>query len=505
MELESTALDHSAKVALGKKFYSYFARAWKRIPQSLIFHSRKMKLDKFYRGTFLALPLLGLVLNGIECGFLLSIVNLGGRYGFRWFALNNLESLYFFALVNEVMLIYCWYFSEAQLVISYPQSHFITLSDEIVSTVTFVSVVFMGEHTNGTLCADYQHQVDNLIETSSTIMTKEIVAPFYSVASTAAPLPVVSTVSTLSDFIIYVSCNATLSPNWMNGIIRDLFWNPDKLLIPTIVDREKNVVTAGAMISSGSGKWTLTGPNELDSDVPLVPVFSIIGLSRRLLERVTEPRLVTLLSQGRLLELSLYAWFCHGGIRGTTFSKVQMASESAVPEYHWKIHESETVDETVLSQCKSNRSMEWFFHKFNAYDDESEAGSFQIQIGLGESGGSRNCLIAKSDFSIGSEQCEQSNPYMRFRLGGLDGQSQAIMSLGYRRMCLDSGAALTPGSKIILYMCVRNNRNQMFYFDRGKIRWGSFCLADSRTHNSVTLEVCTDDSIDTQIFRADYS
>jgi hypothetical protein len=459
-----------------------------------------MNSRRLYIVVLLISPLVGLYLNGFVASLVLVTTSAITLYTMRRQGSQDREIVYLFVILNQLMFMYCWYHADGQLVISVPDSHLEVSEENLVQSKPFVSVVLVDGMTNGTVSDDYSGTVEMLQRTSSPVLTREIVAPLYSSSTSQFSIPIVHSLSDSSDMIIFVSCKATFTDDWMVGIVRELFAHSEQMIVPTIFLSPESPLTGGAMLSSESGLWVMTNPRELDRDLPLIPVHTALGISRSILDKIGFQRFVQLLSQNRLLELSLLAWFCHSGIRNTSYSKMIMRDKSSIPQHDWKSVEGETVEETVIASCQSNRNMEWFYDKFVKYDAEAKVRVFRVEIGVREQDGSRTCLVANYNNSLGTQKCERDNRQMLFTV--MEDPSPNIRSVLLHNTCLDANSADKPGSKPILYTCTERNRNQMFYFDNLRIRWGSFCLSDNSS-GEIVLEVCND--LENQIFRAEYS
>ena len=462
---------------------------------------RKMNYRRLYLVALLICPVLGLYLNGLSAAFLLITASAVTLYTMRRAVSQDREIVYLFVVLNQLMFMYCWYYADGQIVISVPDSHLDVSSGDLAYSEPFVSVVLIDGIRGNSSCLNYAETVDELQKTASPVLTREIVAPLSNSSTTEPGIPIVSRLSDSSDMIIFVSCNATFTPNWMVGIVRELFAHQTHIVTPTLYLNEEVLLTGGAMISSEKGLWVLTDPQALDRELPLIPVLSALGVSRTTLNRVGPDRMVQLLEQNKLLEISLLAWFCLDGIQNTSFSRILLRDSSTLPDHDWKSIEGETVDESVIASCNSDRTMEWFYEKFAKYDLDANLRMFQIQVGMRQPDGSRKCLVANYDNSLGTETCENGNAQMLFFIPKESAPS--IRPVVFRTMCMDSGSAEKSGSKPILYICIERNRNQMFYFDGLKIRWGSFCLTNQVDTGTVTLEFCKD--LDSQIFHPQYT
>jgi|LauGreDrversion4_2_1035121.scaffolds.fasta_scaffold06404_5 hypothetical protein len=441
-------------------------------------------------------PVLALLVNGRASGLLIFVVSYWVLHKMRTNVRSNPQIVYSFTTLNHILLVYCLYNSNTQLIFVVPEAHLYIPSDDGNRVNPFVSIVLV-DSPNGTSCMNYNESVDALLKSASPILTREIVAPLYNESVSGSGSAVVSGLSVDSDMVIYVSCCVELVDGWMNGIVRELFSHPHHMIVPTLYLFPNNPFASGAMISSASGMWLHINPGQTEWDVPLIPRFSVLGMSRSLVREITHPRILRLLAENRLVELSLMAWFCHGGVRSTGFSKVVLL-EKTPPLHDWKSIEGETVDEEVIASCNSKRDMEWFFDRFARYDPETPIKVFEVQVGLRRSDGSRMCLIANLNGTLGASLCDRRNPQLAFVIP--PGDTPAIKSIGIPNNCLDTNSVYSVGSRPILYSCTERNRNQMFYLDGTNIRWGSFCLTADES-GEITLDACTGSA--TQIFYAE--
>ena len=447
-------------------------------------------------------PFLGLYLNGFSAALLLGTATTLAIYTMRRRASQERELVYLFVVLNQLMFMYCWYYAEGQIVLSTPDSHLHVPARAEEHAEPFVSIVLVDGMHNSSVPEYYQKTVDSLLETASPVLTREIIVSSSNSSLTGSKIPVVPRLSDGSEFIIFVSGKATFTADWMVGIVRELFVHRHRLVIPTLYLTKDIPLTGGAMISSERGQWFLTDPRELDRELPLIPIVTAVGVRRETLDKVGLERFTQLLYENKLLEISLLAWFCLDGIENTSYSKIVLRDSGSIPDHDWKAVEGELVDESVIASCNSNRSMDWFYEKFAKYDLDAKLKNFQVQIGTRKQDGSRKCLVANYDGTLGAQICEQANRNMLFFV--LPGSGQNIRPVGFRTMCLDANSANLPGSKPILYTCTEHNRNQMFYLDvPDKIRWGSFCLAENDA-GGIVLDFCNDD-IDNQIFHPEYS
>jgi hypothetical protein len=441
-------------------------------------------------------PLLGFWCNGSGSGLLIFLLSFTVLYTIRKNVYRNRKIIYAFNALNHILLIYCAYYTEGRITIKIPESHIFIPENELIRAEPFVSIVLV-DGLNSSSCVNYQATVTALVRTATPVLTREIVLPYVNESLSRSNPLLVSSLSEDSDMVIFVSCGVELMDNWMNGIVREIFSHSDQMIVPTLHITPRTPLTAGAMIASRSGMWFEINPRETEHDVPLIPRFSVLGMSRALVTTLKFSSILNLLSDNRILELSLTAWFCHGGIRSSGFSKV-LLREKSIPPHDWKGIEGDTVDEKVVASCNSSREMEWFYEKFAQYDPEAYIKVFEIQVGLRNNDGSRTCLMAHLNGTLGIARCDRENMQLMFVIPP---HAPAIKSVGIPGKCLDTNSVHSVGSNPILYTCTERNRNQMFYFDGIQIRWGSFCLGKSE-RGEFTLEMCTDS--ETQVFYAEY-
>lgn len=93
----------------------------------------------------------------------------------------------------------------------------------------------------------------------------------------------------------------------MNGIVRELMSDDLRIVVPVLRFAENKRLTA-EIISSVQGNLVPLMYTESSREVPVIPQFSEIGVSRKLFLKF--PNLTYLTETERLVELSLRAWFC---------------------------------------------------------------------------------------------------------------------------------------------------------------------------------------------------
>jgi len=425
---------------------------------------------------YLSIVLANLLISALVCEFWMSIAVCGLSAMAIVFARRLMSSqrrvVYLFIILNQLTMIYCNYLADRPQIVTFDPDHLVWNST-IPHSDGFVSIVLVPETGNVTT-QEFEKLIINLMEQSSPILAKEIVVPdLPSLNLSSSSIPIVPSISPKTEFIIFLAPYITVPPNWLDGIVREHLANPKHLIIPTLITENNQVM--GGMIGSVSGRWDLLPFDPRDRIVPIIPFFSAVGVSRG---HLSIDRVRRLLVENRLLELSLYAWFCGEGISGTPFSSLTFAH--VLKPHDWRSIEGETVDEHVASYCGIKNDMEWFYSKFSDYDPDASE-----QIRLIKALHGDQCMQVNLGNGLTVTECGRGNPLQIFRVYD---NSSLIRSLGANSLCFDSGGASEPGKELILYHCDRYSRNQQFLVINEYIRWGSFCV--NMHERRITLEIC---------------
>jgi hypothetical protein len=333
----------------------------------------------------------------------------------------------------------------------------------------FVSVVLF--HNPNATTERLSKTLASLEAHTSPVLAKEIVIPDDMPQSDSENVPRSQNIAADTDFIVFVAPGVEVQPDWLNGMVREFIANDTRLVVPLISFGRQGKLAASMVGSTSGGLQGLPVTEQGSKSVPIIPYFTLLGVSRKTLTAI--PSIPQLLSDGRVMELSLRAWFCHSGIIFTRFTEVTIEEPYATD---WKSLEGLDVDEKITN-CPYN--IDWFYEEFKAQDPDAPVTKFLIRSG-------DRCLTASSDFKLKIESaCETTNPYHLF-----ESKLNEIKSVGVKDPhCMDAASAMKPGKKPILYHCMHNNSNQVFHFMEDRLMWGSFCL-ERHDDNSVTLEKC---------------
>jgi len=338
----------------------------------------------------------------------------------------------------------------------------------------FVSIVItLHEHSTA---EDITGTFLSLRESSSPLLCAEVVVPAGFIPSGSPSIHVRDGISTFSDYVIFVSASTRVSTGWLNGLLRELLSDALRLAVPVILSHGDRLLSS-AMISSVRGILYAVGYSDLSREVPLIPFFSVVGVSRKLLDLI--PSLPLLIGSGRMVELSLRAWFCFNGISVSRFTVVEVKNPF-VPD--WLKLEGEEVDERI-SGCP--RNIDWFYTKFSALDDKTSADMFLIR----NSPNSDSCLgvfnVSDSD-PLRLEPCDKKEDNQKFLTYG---NSTGLRPVSFPYLCFDTFEFLTAGSPISLSQCIPRKRGQYFTFKSQRLMSGSFCLQKHSDHK-VSMEIC---------------
>jgi hypothetical protein len=338
----------------------------------------------------------------------------------------------------------------------------------------FVSIVVISDNDGAR--PDAPADVDSILQWSSPILTREIVVPPTVASELSGPIPITTHISDETEFVIFVSSSARMKENWMNGLVREFIANDTRMVVP-IVQLEDKSMAVSSMVNSVTGDIThLVVSETTPKEVPVIRHFSALGVPRKILTRL--PNLERLISEGRLMEISLRAWLCFGGIVYTRFTTVTLAR---TPVTDWKAIEGEDVAGKI-HDCPRNE--DWFMSHFKNIDDDTHGSRVLIS-------GESTCLTVANNRRLSvSEKCDESDSAQSFEIKG-----SRIQSIKYN-LCMDAGSANAPGKAPIAYQCMHANRNQQFFFLNGRLMWGSFCL-ERHQDRRVTFEYCVgiDESI----------
>ena len=340
----------------------------------------------------------------------------------------------------------------------------------------FVSVVLIKQANSSN--AEISQTLLSLTSNSSPVLVSEIVVPDGTTTSLTSEIPITNHLSPTSAYIFYVTASTKVSPGWMNGFLRELFSDDLRLAVPVVRIAGHNAFSS-AMISSSRGYLRPLFYSERENEVPIIPGFSVIGMSRKLFSHI--PNIVYLISTGRIVELSLRAWFCFNGIVSTRFTQVEVGNQY-IPE--WRTHEGEDVDERIHA-C--NHNIDWFYTKFARFDDDAVSDVFFIR----SSEDSGLCLsVSGSAKAILLKECRSHEIRQHFMFHD---ESRAIRSAQFPSLCFDSGFPPGNASAILLLQCIPSKRSQFFTFISQRIMSGSFCINKSG-HRNVNLDLCESSS-----------
>ena len=339
------------------------------------------------------------------------------------------------------------------------------LADSSPTVEPFVSVVLL--ETINSSPSDFTTTVSSLQETTSSVLAKEIVLPESLLSSTnhTGRVKLTTSLSDSSDFIIFVVPGISFPADWLNGMVREFLANETRLVVPLV--KYRGQAYGGAMIGSSTGVISRMafedGPSR---QVPVIPELAVVGVSRHVLSAI--PNFESLATQKRVIEISLRAWLCFGGIIFTRFTTVS-SIESELPD--WKSVEGEDVDERITN-CP--RTIDWFYRTFEDFDPEAAKDQFRIRNG-------DRCLESTGS-KIWAAPCTEASHSQVFELGY---EGKSIRSVAHKK-CLDAGSANEAGTAPLLYHCFARNRNQMFSLVHGRLMWGSFCV----DADNVTFQYC---------------
>jgi hypothetical protein len=372
-------------------------------------------------------------------------------------------------LINQLVIIHSLYHYESQVIGGLNLKMLEVPVDEaspkpFVSIVVFENPKWSHDSVMETLMSLQSH--------SSTILAKEIVVKSPADFNGAeGPIPIVAEYSEDTDFIVFVAPSVKVSPDWLNGLVREVIANDERLIVPVVTDG-RGLEQAASMIGSTRGELVPLLVSETASKyVPVIPYFSVLGVSKKSLGFYAEiPRL---LAEGRVIELSLRAWLCGSGVIFSRFTKVSITQPHITD---WKSLEGLEVDEKIVG-CSHN--IDWFYDKFKTEDADASIHQFRIRNG-------ESCLSSTSERMLSvAPSCEEDNANQVFEQRG-----EEIRAVGIEgAICFDAGSASSPGKSPILYQCMPGNRNQFFYFYEGRFMWGSFCVTDEG--GKVTLSDCS--------------
>ena len=311
---------------------------------------------------------------------------------------------------------------------------------------------FVSLHILDTNCtrSEFDETLSSLLRNSSIVLAKEIIIPpsklDWTTSVSDPTIPLKSSTSDSPTYQIYVKPGVTVSMDWLNGMVREFFAFPDSLIIPWTSN-----FYSGAMLNPNTGQLFTVSNDE----VPVIPGVSIVGVPTPMGSSVVE-----LIAQNRVVELSLLAWFCFDGIRATHFTHTQVVS---LPD--WRSLESETLDERITCMGEPKMNISKFHEKFSEFNFD-DLPIFHIKL-------ESNCLTVRED-TILMEQCDDQDKGQQFKKVG----TSSYMA---QERCLDGG----QGKKLIVYYCMRGNRNQMFQFKRERLMWGSLCV-----NKNLDMKLC---------------
>ena len=433
-----------------------------------------MKVSYLYVTILLVSPLLAFTLNGFRIGLSVLLTSVAVVKVTRRKASSLRRMICLCVLINQLAIIHSVYrFKRPIVARNFTDEVFYESADSI--TRPFVSVVLL--NSNKTNQEDWDTTLLSLIANTSHVLAKEIVVGDVR-SNHTSKIPIVSSAnSTGGELTVYVKSGVQLPADWLNGFVREYLVDGTRVLVPELVTREGSEVSS-AMLGSVTGELHLMPLSSQERRVPVILAFSVVGVP----SGVNMTNVGSLLLADKLVEVSLRAWFCFGGIYATRFTSVFM---DAAPLPNWRSVEGEDVDEKI-EKC-NGRDIDWFYDEFREFDEEAPLPRFQIQS---ESA----CVRLSTNNRLSMVACNSDDVSQLFT--GFD-FSRLIRSVSNRNLCLDAGNAKEPGSTLIPYKCLRANRNQMFSFQQGRLMWGSCCVA-----KGLVLEFCDSNAVGTirQIF-----
>lgn len=348
----------------------------------------------------------------------------------------------------------------------------------------FVSIVLIGQSNSST--ADIYETLSCLQAFSSPLLAAEIVVPFGYTQSRVLNITTTHSVSPLTKYIVFVSIPTIVSPGWMNGIVRELMSDDLRIVVPVLRFTENRRLTA-AMISSVQGNLVPLMHTESSREVPIIPQFSVIGVSRKLFLQF--PNLTYLIETERVVELSLRAWFCFHGIAYTRFTSVEVRNPSSS---NWIALEGDDVDERI-KRCE--RNIDWFYDKFSEFDPDAIVDLFRIR-------NFNSCLSLDTEKGpLSLSPCSFDQITQRFVLYN---ENRAIRSVRFPNVCFDAGITPNTSSPVLLLQCMPGKRSQEFKFITRRLMAGSFCV-QAAANKSVNLEQCqgyAESMINSQVWEA---
>jgi hypothetical protein len=433
-----------------------------------------MLIAAIYSGLVLFIPIVSLLLLPWYTSLAMLLVSLATLQIVRRLPLSTKRLVLIGILLNEVILTYSLHRLGTPEVVLF-DAHELDVKAHAASfkPQPFISVVVVGD-----LPPDPAF-ITGLLNNTPSILVKEIVIPSYAPPEPPS-IPIVPSLSDSTDFIIYISTAVTVDEGWMRGIVRELFANSTRLAVPVVVTSDERKI-ASAIIGSADGRFRINPYLDREVEVPVIPVFSVIGISRSML--TAWPKFEELIRGNRLVELSLTAWFCFSGVRVSKHSEVKRAG---LEDHDWQRIEADDIDERIDACEHPSRDIEWYRKKFVDWDPESSDNLFQIRhVPSGE------CIIADGD-SLILEQCGPESARLSPQVFTRSHDGLFIRSMADGFKCLDAASPGGPTpSHMILYPCLRGNRNQEFDFVHGqRLMWGSLCVDSSRS--PLILHDCTD-------------
>ena len=416
-----------------------------------------MRVSYLYVWLLLISPILSFVFNGWWEGLLVLASSIMAVKLTRGTPPSTRRMICLTVLINQLVIIHSihYYYTQAPP----PVSGVSAVSDAHVNSAAqpFVSVVLF--QTQNSTEEELSQTLQSVQASTSAVLAREIVVPASIAADAKSLIPLVHTLSDTTDFIVYVAPSAVVNTDWLNGFVREFLANDSRLVIPIATSQAGTQVTS-AMMSSVSGKLVNMPYIEGNKRVPIIPVISALGVSRKVLSDI--PTLPRLLAENRLVELSLRAWFCFEGVIFTRFTTVRV---NHPPNLNWRELEGDMVDESITG-CR--RNIDWFYGAFGDDDPEAKREDFSIKAGNGT-----NCVSVNNAQSLTVAPCDPTDKHQRF--ASVD-NGRSIRSMSLSTHCLDGASAENPGKPLIMYYCARNNRNQFFTFMAGRLMYSSFCV-----------------------------
>lgn len=455
-------------------------------PVHLTFYEVAMRVSILYISLLVISPILAMLYAGcwVALGVLVSSV-LTVRSSRKLQSLNR-RMICLAVLINQLVVthsMFGYHMIPVDIVLQVPALELKNEKGESDAR-PFVSIVLF--ETDTSTHEELHATLRSIEDNTSTVLAAEVVVPTWVQLDSEfeGAVPRSHSLSSSTDFIVFVCPSAQLNVDWLHGMVREFFANDMRMVVPVVSNKNGNKITA-AMIGSSSGKFVPQPYLEALKDVPVIPLISSLGVSRKIYTSV--PRFSDLVRAGKVVELSLRAWFCFEGIHFTRFTTVKVES---TPATNWRLLEGEAVDERITG-CP--RDIVWFYSRFKEEDPDSQREKFVIKNGATDCVGlddSRKLVVAK---------CDLRNPKQIFSLVDED---RAIRSETPGNQCFDAGSADMIGRSPAMYHCMRKNRNQMFTFQDGRLMWGSFCLDVSKS-GKLIFQYCKgvgDGVIQTQKF-----